>query len=234
MSSLKLPEGLELPLDMPPLDLHSSFELPLAANALFAPMNLVHIGAFTGIYGGKIGHCQIGRYCSIAPGVDIASDQHPTEWLSSSMVQYVSNLHGWGEWLTQAGYAYESSEKSFNSNESVSIGNDVWIGQGVFIKSGVKIGNGAVVAAHSVVVSDIPAYAVCAGVPAKVKRMRFDDGVVEDMNRIAWWQYNIAGIKGIDFSDVKSALARIEEDVLSGKLTPFIPKKVIYSELALI
>ncbi|NIV37749.1 MAG: hypothetical protein GWN58_52550 [Anaerolineae bacterium] len=52
------------------------------------------------------------------------------------------------------------------------IGNDVWIGTQAVILPGVQIGEGAVVAAGAVVASDVPAYAVVAGVPAEIKRYR--------------------------------------------------------------
>ena len=48
------------------------------------------------------------------------------------------------------------------------IGDNAWIGAGSIILSGITIGKGVVVAAGSVVVHDLPAYTVCAGVPAKV------------------------------------------------------------------
>ncbi len=54
----------------------------------------------------------------------------------------------------------------------VVIGCDVWLGFGVCVLPGVSIGDGAIVAAGAVVTRDIPAYAVAAGVPAKVMRFR--------------------------------------------------------------
>jgi acetyltransferase-like isoleucine patch superfamily enzyme len=56
----------------------------------------------------------------------------------------------------------------------VIVEDDVWIGYGAIVLSGVRIGRGAVVAAGSVVTKDVPRYAIVAGVPAKVVRMRFD------------------------------------------------------------
>jgi hypothetical protein len=53
------------------------------------------------------------------------------------------------------------------------IEDDVWIGHGVIILSPTCIGRGAIVAAGSVVTSDIPRYAIFAGVPARLVRMRF-------------------------------------------------------------
>lgn len=60
------------------------------------------------------------------------------------------------------------------------IGSDVWLGRGSLIMAGVSIGDGAVVAAHSVVTKSVPPFAIVAGVPAKIIRMRFD---AEDQRR---------------------------------------------------
>ena len=54
----------------------------------------------------------------------------------------------------------------------VHIGNDVWIGAQAVILPGVTIHTGSVIAAGAVVNSDIPEYAIAAGVPARVKRYR--------------------------------------------------------------
>ncbi len=54
----------------------------------------------------------------------------------------------------------------------VTIGADVWIGRGACILPGVTIGEGAVIGANSVVTSDIPPFAVAAGMPAKIIRHR--------------------------------------------------------------
>ena len=54
----------------------------------------------------------------------------------------------------------------------VQIGDDVWIGAHAVILPGVTIHTGSIIAAGAVVNSDIPEYAIAAGVPAKVKRYR--------------------------------------------------------------
>lgn len=54
----------------------------------------------------------------------------------------------------------------------VDIGNDVWIGAGAKILMNVKIGDGAVIGANSVVLTDIPEYAIAVGSPARVVKYR--------------------------------------------------------------
>ena len=54
----------------------------------------------------------------------------------------------------------------------IRIGHDVWLGANAIILAGVTIGDGAVVAAGAVVREDVAAYAVVAGVPATVRKMR--------------------------------------------------------------
>jgi len=55
---------------------------------------------------------------------------------------------------------------------SVTIGDGVWIGSNVMVLPGVTIGDFAVVGANTVVRKDVPAFAVVAGDPAEVVRMK--------------------------------------------------------------
>jgi acetyltransferase-like isoleucine patch superfamily enzyme len=49
-----------------------------------------------------------------------------------------------------------------------SIGANVWIGARATLLAGLSIGEGAIIGAGAVVVHDIPAFAIAAGVPARV------------------------------------------------------------------
>tara|TARA_B100000287_G_scaffold111966_1_gene104342 strand:+ start:78 stop:572 length:495 start_codon:yes stop_codon:yes gene_type:complete len=51
--------------------------------------------------------------------------------------------------------------------KNIKIEDNVWIGDRVIILGGVNIGEGAIIQAGSVVVSDIPKYAIAGGHPAK-------------------------------------------------------------------
>ena len=74
----------------------------------------------------------------------------------------------------------------------LTIGNDVWIGSGAFIDCSKvsSIGDGAVIGANAVALEDVPPYAVVAGVPAKIKKYRYEPEMIETLLRTRWWDWN--------------------------------------------
>ena len=124
-------------------------------------------------------HLDIGKFCSIATGVEIALGNHRIDTVSSYPFAV---LKKW--WPSAAGMA------DHDSRGAVTIGSDVWIGASAFITSGVTIGHGAVVAARAVVTKDVPPYAVVGGNPAKVIRYRFPLETIEQLLEIAWWNWS--------------------------------------------
>lgn len=73
--------------------------------------------------------------------------------------------------VTAAGYRFNDGSPvtaQAMDEADVVIGDDVWLGTRAIVLPGARIGTGAIVAAGAVVRDEIPAFAVAAGVPAKV------------------------------------------------------------------
>jgi virginiamycin A acetyltransferase len=77
----------------------------------------------------------------------------------------------------------------------LTIGHDVWIADRVTILPGCRtIGNGAVLAAGAVVTRDVAPYAIVAGNPARLLRMRFDADRIAAIEATRWWDRPIADL----------------------------------------
>ncbi|WP_122662393.1 Vat family streptogramin A O-acetyltransferase [Pseudomonas viridiflava] len=128
----------------------------------------------------------IGKFCALARGTKFIMNgaNHKISGISTYPFQIFGN--GW-EKVTP-----ESGDLPYKSDTVV--GNDVWMGYDVLVMPGVKIGDGAIISSRSVVVSDVPAYSVVGGNPAKVLKHRFPAEVSERLLAIAWWDWPIEKI----------------------------------------
>lgn len=129
-------------------------------------------------YDCEIVNSKIGAFTSIANGVIIGGGMHPIDWVSMSPVFYE------GRDSVKAKFSVHKRE----SVKTTFIGNDVWIGRNALIKQGVSIGTGAVVGMGSVVTKDVLPYAIVAGNPARVLRIRFEADIVNELLKSEWWQ----------------------------------------------
>ena len=224
-------KGICVPALQAGMDVHpeTSFEPPCLITKLIRWDTVLSFGAFSMIHGG--GECvatTIGRYCSIAPDAVLGANEHAMEWLSTSALLENPHLNNWSQLESLVGRnARDASARPFlQSVRPITIGNDVWIGRGTFVKGGVSIGDGAVVAAKSVVVKDVPPYAIVAGNPARFVRLRFDEELVTKLLQLKWWQYSIYDLMKYDLTNVATAIDQIAHDARQGFISHYTPDRI--------
>jgi chloramphenicol O-acetyltransferase type B len=153
-----------------------------------------HMGAFSYGVSGYYFAARIGRYCSFGEDVQVGRQDHAKGWISTSPAFYLKQK------LLNVGSSFQGSDEYHKYSPPddlpiatrplvTTIGHDVWIGHGSYIKAGVTVGTGAMVAAHSVVVKDVPPYSLVAGNPAQIKRLRFPVEMVSRMLNSRWWRF---------------------------------------------
>ncbi len=120
----------------------------------------------------------IGKFCQIGRGVEfIMNGANHSMDSASTYPFYIFN--GWKQ--------NSPAKEDLPYKGDTVIGNDVWIGQNVTFLPGVHVGDGCIIGANSVVAKDVPPYSVVVGNPAKVIRKRFDDEMIELLEKLEWW-----------------------------------------------
>lgn len=130
-----------------------------------------------------IAYARIGKFCSIAAMTRLNPGNHPTWRASQAHFTYRASAYFPGE-------ADEAEFFQWRREQQLTLGHDVWIGHGAVVLAGRTVGTGAVVAAGAVVSKDVPAYAIVAGVPARVVKWRFPPEIVPRLEALAWWDWS--------------------------------------------
>jgi len=130
-----------------------------------------------------IASAAIGKFCSIAAMTRLNPGNHPTWRATQAHFTYRASAYFPGEADEEDFFAWRRAQR-------LTIGHDVWIGHGAIVLAGRSIGTGAVVAAGAVVSKDVPAYAIVAGVPARLVRWRFPPDIAERLQALAWWDWS--------------------------------------------
>lgn len=154
-------------------------------------------GAYTYMRsGGELyGNTSVGRFCSIGQNVIIGleKNKHPTSWLSTSLFSK----------------SIEENYESIAMSATTIVGNDCWIGRDAVIMSGVKVGDGAIIGARALVTSDVPPFAIYAGIPAKLIRYRFPADVIDGLVESNWWNISISYLNRLKVDDPLSCINEI-------------------------
>jgi len=169
-------------------------------------LNQVHIGDFSYISNNSsLNNVAIGNFCSIGPHIQIGLGPHPSRIFVSTYPGFYSDQNGGCPQPFRDGKIFD------DSIPKTIIGNDVWIGSNVIIPGGIQISSGVIIAAGSVVVKDVPPYAVVGGNPAKVIRYRFPEDQIKILLASEWWNWPIEKIiRNVDnFSDIEKFKAII-------------------------
>lgn len=126
----------------------------------------------------------VGRYSSFAPSARIFLRNHGLTYLGLTPYFYNSYL----------GMIDEDTLKPV----TMAVSDDVWVGHNAILLPGVKtVGRGAVIAAGAVVTKPVPPYAVVAGNPARVVKMRFDVDMIAKIESTRWWEYDTEQVKSM-------------------------------------
>ncbi len=130
----------------------------------------------------------IGNFCSIACG---------TKFLFNSANHTLKSLSTYTFPLFYEDWNLEKSNitTAWDNKGDIIIGNDVWIGYEAIIMAGVHVGNGAIIAAHAVVTKDVQPYTIVGGVPARFIRKRFNEEIIQELEKLKWWNWPIEKIR---------------------------------------
>ena len=120
----------------------------------------------------------IGKFCQIASGVEFVMNGANHQMNAVTTFPFFT-LEGWN--------ANSPVPSDLPLKGDTVIGNDVWIGQNAVILPGVHIGDGAIIGANAVVGSDVEPYSVVVGNPARIIRKRFDDELIDLLEKFKWW-----------------------------------------------
>lgn len=177
--------------------LNSVLEEPLK---IYSPCRIVDskVGKYSYISeGAKISYTDIGRFCSIGPGLLCGWGIHPSDGISTSPMFYSTQK--------QNGFSLSPIDK-IKERKKISIGNDVFVGANVTILDGITIGNGAIIGAGCIVSKDVPSYSIVVGVPMRILSFRFTHEMINEMLKIQWWNWPEQ-----DLSNIEKSFFQVEE-----------------------
>jgi virginiamycin A acetyltransferase len=150
---------------------------------------------------GNLPIIQIGKKCSIGKNCTFVLSNH----LTNRFTTFSSSPYHL--------FSHNKGNPSSYSKGDILIKNDVWVGANCTILDGLTIENGAIIAAGSVVVKNVPAYAIVGGNPAKIIKYRFPPNIIEEIEQLNFWNLSIDEINKFDIytADIINIIAEIKK-----------------------
>ncbi len=170
----------------------------------------------------------VGRYCSIAPGVDAHLATHPLDHISTAGFTHDPEQVLVRAVLGESG-APDHVPADCAARHHPVIEHDVWIGARAMILPGVTISTGAVVAAGSVVTKNVGTYEIVGGNPAGLIRRRFDADLAAALLASEWWRYRFTDFAGLPFDEPAQFVEAFAKR--RAEIEPYEPAKVALREM---
>ncbi|MCK0152052.1 CatB-related O-acetyltransferase [Marivita sp. S6314] len=145
-------------------------------------VDLMRRRLFPYLYGDQ--KIEIGKFCSLAMGVSFVTDSanHRYDGISAYPFAIFD------------GMSPDRASMPRHSPRPMRVGNDCWIGRDAMLTPTAQLGDGVIVGAGAVVSGRVPDYAIVAGNPARVVRMRFSDDEIARLKAVSWWDWPIDAI----------------------------------------
>lgn len=137
------------------------------------------------LFAGAPEKLKIGKFCQIAHGVSFvtATANHAMDGLSTYPFAVFDPVR------------IMTYRSDLPRGEDTVVGHDCWIGREAMLLPGATLGNGVIVGARAVVSGHVPDFAVVAGNPARIVRMRFSPADISRLITLAWWDWPIEKIE---------------------------------------
>ncbi|CUU86225.1 acetyltransferase [Campylobacter hyointestinalis] len=178
---------------------------------------------------------KMGRYCSIAVGLNFIAGKHPLDTISTSSFIYDPDFYIFKDASIERikkPYTHTPRGMLVPPPGPTIFENDVYVCTNALLKPGITLHTGCVVAQNAIVTKDVPPYAIVGGSPARILKYRFDEATIKRLLGLKWWEYHFADFDGIDNKkDINYYLDELEGRIQNHAIKPFNPRKMQFEDL---